>query len=303
MGVEAAKNFRDKGRMKDVLRAGGVSCARHRLIGEPGDAEEFVDEVGYPIVVKPPAGAGAVATFSVEDSAALGEVLRRNPPSPERPLLAEEFIRGEEYSFDGVSIAGKLVWHSLTRYLPTPLEAIRNPWIQWCVLLPREVDDPAYDDIRREAGRALDALGMETGVSHLEWFRRGDGSIAISEVGTRPGGARISKMISYAHDVSFYRAWARVMIDGTFEAPERRYAAGAAFLRGQGRGRVRSIRSLDLAQRDLGPLVVEAQLPQPGQLPSSSYEGDGFVILRHPETAVVEKALHRLISTVWVELG
>ena len=244
-----------------------------------------------------------MATFSVDGEAALDEALERNPPDPRRPVLAEEFIRGEEHSFDGASIDGELVWHSLTRYLPAPLDAVRNPWIQWCVLLPREVDDRGYDDIRREAARALDALGMVTGVSHLEWFRRADGSIAISEVGARPGGAQISKLISYAHDASFYRLWARLMIDGAFDRPERRYAAGAAFLRGQGSGRVRAIHGLDLAQRDLGPLVVEAQLPRPGQLPASSYEGDGYVILRHPETRVVEEALRRLISTVRVELG
>ena len=67
---------------------------------------------------------------------------------------------------------------------------MRNPWIQWSVLLPREIDGPQYDDIRQVAFRALDALGMETGLSHLEWFRRKDGSIAISEVAARPPGLR-----------------------------------------------------------------------------------------------------------------
>ncbi len=303
MGTEAAENFRDKARMKDVLRAAGLPCARHRLIHRPEEAAELGDAVGYPMVVKPPAGAGAKATFSVNDRAELDRILASHPPHPQRPMLAEEFIQGTEHSFDGVSIGGKLVWHSLTHYHPSPLDAVRNPWIQWCVLLPREIDDPAFDDIRKEAAAALDALGMETGVCHLEWFRRGDGSIAISEVAARPGGAQISKLISYAHDIHFYKVWAQVVIDGTFEPPQREYAAGAAFLRGQGRGRVRQIRGLEQAQRDLGPLVVESHLPNVGQFPSSSYEGDGYVILRHRETAVVEDALQRLISVVRVDLG
>lgn len=303
MGVEAAENFRDKARMKDVLRAASLPCARHRLIHRAEEASELADFVGFPMVIKPPAGAGAKATYSVSDPEALEEILARHPPNPQSPLLAEEFIQGTEHSFDGVSIDGKLVWHSLTHYRPGPLEAIRNPWIQWCVLLPREVDDPAYDDIRRDAATALEALGMQTGVCHLEWFRRGDGSVAISEVAARPGGAQISKLISYAHDIHFYKVWAQVMIDGTFEPPKREYSAGAAFLRGQGRGRIQRIHGLEEAQRDLGPLVVDSRLPRVGQFPSSSYEGDGYVILRHRETAVVEKALQRLISTVSVELG
>ena len=33
------------------------------------------------------------------------------------------------------------------------------------------------------------------------------------------------------------------------------------------------------------------------------YEGDGYAIVRHPETAVVEEALKRIVSRVRVELG
>jgi hypothetical protein len=53
----------------------------------------------------------------------------------------------------------------------------------------------------------------------------------------------------------------------------------------------------------LGPIVVESRPPAIGAAPSSSYEGDGFVIVRHPETVVVERALRSLISEVRVELG
>ena len=56
-------------------------------------------------------------------------------------------------------------------------------------------------------------------------------------------------------------------------------------------------------QREIGSLVVDVKLPTAGQVPTGSYEGEGFVILRHPDTAVVQDALHRLISLVRVELG
>lgn len=303
MRSEAAANFRDKARMKTVLRRAGVPCARHRLLSSPDEVWGFVREVGFPIVLKPPSGAGAKATGRLDDESSLRAALERYPPSATVPMLAEEFVRGLEHSFDGVSIDGRLVWSSITRYAPTPLEVVENPWIQWCVLLPREVDDPHYDDIRRIGAAALEALGMDTGVSHLEWFRRPDGSIAISEVGARPGGAQISKLISYAHDMDFYRAWAGVVIDGQFSRPERRYAAGAAYLRGQGSGRVKAIHGLGRAQEEIGHLVVESDLPRLGQPPTGSYEGEGYVILRHPETSVVAKALHRLVSLIRVELG
>lgn len=210
---------------------------------------------------------------------------------------------GDEHSFETVSIDGRAVWHSLTHYYPSPLEVLRNPWIQWCLVLPREVEEPQYDDIRHSAFRALDVLGMETGLSHMEWFRRPDGSIAISEVAARPPGAQMTTIMSRAHDFDFVAAWARLMVFNEFAAPPRRYAVGAAYLRGQGRGRVKAIHGLDQVQHEIGSLVVDARLPTPGQEPTGSYEGEGFVIVRHAETAVVQRALQRLISLVRVELG
>jgi hypothetical protein len=303
---EAARNFRDKARMKTLLRAAGVPCARHRLASSADDARAFAEEVGFPLVAKPPEGAGAKATFRVDDAAALEQALAVSTPSAGAPVLFEEFVTGDEQSFDAVSIAGRPVWHSLSHYLPSPLDVLRNPWIQWCVLLPREVDHPRYDEIRRVGFRALEVLGMGTGVTHMEWFRRRDGSVCVSEVAARPPGAQFCTLISYAHDVDFYGAWARLAVFDAFDVPERRYAAGAAYLRGQGGGpdaRVAALHGIDEAQREMGSLVVEARLPKPGQGRSGSYEGEGYVILRHPETEVVERALRRLVSLVRVEMG
>ena len=163
-------------------------------------------------------------------------------------------------------------------------------------VLPREVDDARYDDIRRAAARALQVLGMGHWAEPHEWFRRADGTVAISEVGARPPGAQITTMISRAHDIDFMAAWARLMVYGEFAPPERRYAVGAAFLRGQGRGEVRAVHGLEEAQQEFGHLVTDVKLPREGQTPSSSYEGEGTSSSRHPEQAVVEQDLSRLVS-------
>lgn len=304
LGAEAARNFRDKARMKTVLSRAGLPCARHRLAFHPEDVFAFAGEVGYPLVVKPPAGAGAQATFRVDDERVLAECLRTSPPSRSTPVLVEEFVTGDEHSFDSVVLGGKIVWYSVNDYSPAPIEVLRQPWIQWCVLSPREVDAPRYQKIREAAAPALHALGLVNGLSHMEWFQRPDGRIAISEVGARPPGAQFVTLISYAHDFDLYHAWARLMVHDRFDPPPRRYAVGAAYLRAQGQGgKIKAIHGLAEAQNDIGGLVVEAKLPKPGQSPSGTYEGDGFVILRHPDTEIVERALRRLVETIQVELG
>ena len=75
------------------------------------------------------------------------------------------------------------------------------------------------------------------------------------------------------------------------------------YLRGQGVGRVQAVRGLDQLPPELSSLVVESRLPEPGQVSSGSYEGDGYIIVRHPDTAVVADALWGLITGVRVELG
>ena len=303
MSVGTAQNFRDKSRMKNVLRQNGLPCAAHALAGTREEALAFGRKCGYPLVVKPPDGAGAKHTARVDDEEQLSSFLRTVPMSPAEPILLEEFIIGREHSFDSASVDGNHVFHSISRYYPTPLEVMESPWIQWCVLLPRKIDTPEFDDIREAGRKALDCLGMDTGLTHMEWFRREDGSIAISEVAARPPGAQFTTLLSYAHDRDFYAAWAQLVSTGHFEVPERKFAAGAAFLRGQGAGRVVAVEGIEEIKESIGDLVVEAKLPRYGQSQASSYEGEGYVILRHPETEAVEEALGRLVRTIHVELG
>jgi biotin carboxylase len=303
MGATTANHFRDKAVMKSVLRDAGLPCARHCLINSTEAALDFSRSVGFPLIVKPPDGAGAQGTYRCEDEQQLMACLSHVQPSPQRPLVIEEFIVGKEHSFDSICLNGKLVWSSISHYSPGPLEVVREPWIQWCVMIPRESDLPQYQGVKQTAQSALAALGMQTGLSHMEWFLRSDGSIAISEVGCRPPGAQFTSLISWAHDFDLYRAWAELLIHERFEIPQRKYAAGAAYLRGIGQGQVASVRGLEEIAANLGEIVVEAKLPQPGQAPSGSYEGEGYIIVRHPETRVVEEALKKIIGTVRVDMG
>ena len=90
MSVEAAMNFRDKSRMKDVLRAAGVPVAHHALASSDAEARAFARAVGLPLVVKPPAGAGARSTWRVTTDDDLGVVVARHLESQRPAQLAEQ---------------------------------------------------------------------------------------------------------------------------------------------------------------------------------------------------------------------
>src|SRR4029450_9127718 len=92
MDVQTALNVRDKSRMKTVLRAAGVPCAPPQRVPHGGEAWAFAEAVGFPLVAKPPAGAGAQATYRLDDVSALHGWLASIPPSANAPGLLEEFL-------------------------------------------------------------------------------------------------------------------------------------------------------------------------------------------------------------------
>ncbi len=304
MGEATAENFRDKARMKAVFQAAGIPCARNVRADTAEAVRMIFHDWQTPIVVKPLAGMGARNTFRISETDSLDRWLSHSPPSSQAPVLLEEFLEGREFSFESVLINAELVWHSICRYDPTPLTVVENPWIQWSVVLPRHIDGKEFATIRDVGSAAVRSLGMNTGLSHLEWFLRPDGSIAISEVGARPPGAQIASLMSWAHDTNMYAAWAELVAYGRFDPPERRYAVGAAYLRAQGSGHaITAVSGIDRVGAETHAMVVESKLPDAGTARAESYEGDGYVIVRGDTTEQVDTALREIISTIRVECG
>jgi biotin carboxylase len=302
MNVVVADQFRDKARMKAVFAESGIPCARNARADSADHVRDVLRDWEQPVVVKPLAGMGARNTFRIDDGESMERWLAHSPPSAGSPVLLEEFLVGQEFSFESVLVDGELVWHSIGRYDPTPLTVLENPWIQWCVVLPREVGGDEFAEIRELGTRAVKALGLRTGLSHMEWFRREDGSVAISEVGARPPGAQIASLMSWAYDTDMYAAWARLVVHGDFDPPTRKYAVGAAYLRAQGSGRtITAVTGIDRVSERTRDLVVESHLPQIGSPAADTYEGDGYVIVRGTDTAEVDQGLSEIVSAIRVE--
>jgi formate-dependent phosphoribosylglycinamide formyltransferase (GAR transformylase) len=301
-GPRVAELFRDKSQMKAALAKAGLPVARNAILRSLHDAKAFAERVGFPLVLKPVQGMGAKSTFRIRNMGQLLSTANSLGVGHGHETLAEEFLRGREFSFETITVGGDVKLHSISHYLPTCLEAIENPWIQWCCLLPRDVSGREYDGARRLGWGAIEALGLRDGMTHMEWFQRPDGSLAIGEIAQRPPGANISLMTGLAHDFDPYRAWARAVIDGVFEAKtERKYAVGSAFLRGMGRGRVAQVTGIRETHEAIGKYIVEAKLPTLGAMKNESYEGDGYVVVRDPDTEVVKKALKHAIETVRIQ--
>src|SRR5690606_27965479 len=67
MSVDTAMNFRDKSRMKTLFQENKIPCAKHLLTQKWEEAAAYGRSIGYPVVVKPVAGAGSQTTFRVKN--------------------------------------------------------------------------------------------------------------------------------------------------------------------------------------------------------------------------------------------
>jgi hypothetical protein len=236
----------------------------------------------------------------VDSEEELRTLLERLRPTEERPLICEEFVEGRQCTLEVVTIGGIPAWFSATRAESQLLSA----GLALTITLPREQDDPADPLLRRMGFAALKALGMDTGISSMSWLRRPDGTPIISNVTAHPPVGHIVALMGLAHGADMYRAWGNAVVNGLFAPIPRLYAAGAGYFRAQSDGStISAVHGLDEIVQELGDIVVQVQAPQVGQASSNALGGDGFILVRHAETAVVDDALKRIADTVQVTLG
>lgn len=285
MSYDTVKGFRDKQLMKERVQKAGLRTPRSVRIRTASEARAAAEKIGYPLVLKPISGAGSADTYRVNDAKELENTLAKMQHVIE--CSCEEFITGEEYTFDTVCIGGKPAYMNVAQYLPPPLIARSEEWVSPVIITVRDMEQAKLQAGIKLGKAVLGALGMGDGFTHMEWFRKPDGEAVFGEIGCRPGGAHLVDQMNYTGDVDLFREWARAVVHGRFEAPtERKYNAAIIFKRAKGRGRITRIEGLNDFLRQYGQHVVEEQLLRPGSQRrdwKQTLKSDGHIMLRHPD--------------------
>jgi biotin carboxylase len=292
MTVAETVPFRDKEEMKRVLDAAGIRTPRHARALSIADVRQAIgDLTGYPAILKPIAGAGSQDTFRVDDDAALEAVLPRLARVPE--VSVEEFVDGEEFTFDTVCGAGQVLYHNICWYRPRPLVARTLEWVSPQTVALR---DPEAADLAggRALGHAvLEAMRFREGFTHMEWYRKADGEVVFGEIAARPPGAFTVDLMNYASDIDLFKGWAEAVVHGRFSQPiTRKYNAISIFKRAQGQGTIRRIEGLGPLLAEFGTQIVALDLLPVGEQRRDWLKtliSDGMVIVRHPD---LETAMH-----------
>lgn len=297
---------RDKPAMKEALREAGVPCARSTGASSGAEVRAFAEEVGYPLIVKPRDGAGASGAVRVDTDAELEAAIRSSGVDhPGRSVAVEEFVEGHEGFYDTLTVRGEVVHEFVSHYYPNVLEAMRTRWISPCFISTNRVDGASgYDELKAMGRRVVEALGVETSATHMEWFF-GPKGLRFSEIGCRPPGVRAWDLHNVGNDMDLYREWAQLICWGRpQQRPSRRYAAGILALRPDRDGRISGYMGWDLVQRRYGSSLIDWHLPQPGtptQPVEAGYMANAWLRVKHENYDTLRYIINDIGQTLKVK--
>ncbi len=284
--VETTFLCRDKPAMKEFLRRHAIPCARSTGADTLEEGLAFAHETGYPLIVKPRDAAGASGTSRVESDAELTTALRQGGVGAGASVAIEEFIEGHEGFFDTLTIGGRVAHEFITHYYPNVLDAMRKRDVSPVFIATNRLHSSGYDEVKLLGRRVIEALGIDTSATHMEWFF-GPKGLKFSEIGCRPPGVGAWDLYCASNEMDVYREWAAALVLGRpTQRPSQRFAAGLVNLRPDRDGRIVAYEGVDEMVGALGDQVIDYHFPPLGsgtQPVEAGYMANAWVRLRHPD--------------------
>ena len=198
-----------KSAMKAYYAKAGLPTARYHLVYNYEDCVKFIDEVGYPVIVKPDNGVGASHTYKLKRREDLDYFFA----TKDNVLyIMEEFVDGTVHTYDAIiDSKGQPLFETGNVTVDSIMDVVNN---QDNSIYYIEKDLP---EVMRKAGRAtVEAFGVKSRFVHLEFFvlnndQKGlgkKGDILGLEVNMRPSGGFSADMFNFANSTDVYKIWA-----------------------------------------------------------------------------------------------
>ena len=212
--------IKEKSLMKRLYLEAGIPTARQHVVSGREAGKAFIQEVGYPVIVKPDVGVGATHTWKLENDADLEAFYGHLPAAP---YVMEEFIQGEICSYDAILDSRcEPLFESMTVWPPVMDIVNRDLDLMYytCPELP--------EGLRQLGRKTVKAFGVDRRFVHLEFFRLtqarpglGDiGDFVALEVNMRPAGGYTPDMMDFAHSTDVYQIYADMVAFDSRKVPE-----------------------------------------------------------------------------------
>lgn len=306
MSYEQTLICRDKTTMKQFLRDRGIPCAAFTSAENPDQVTRFAREVGYPIIIKPRAGAGASATWRCDSDDELWPAIQETGIDRGNSAALEEFIEGHEGFYDTLTAGGKVQHEFVSHYFPNVLEGMRTRWISPYIIVTNRANLDDYNELKVLGRKVIDAIGIDTAPTHMEWFA-GPKGLKFSEIGARPPGVGQWDLYCAANDIDLYYEWAHAICHG--HCPGRlsnQYSAAILSLRPTQDGVIQGYSGVDEIMHKYGQWIIKSHFPSPGtptQPVEAGYMANAWVQIKYPDYDDLREILMDIANTVTVHAG
>lgn len=280
-----------KSKMKAVYEKAGVKTCRYHLVNDYEEALKFIEEVGYPVVVKPDNGVGAAATYKLKSKEEFDYFYATKP---EVEFIMEEFVPGHVETFDGITNSKKeILICSSHKMMVSIMDSVNEAADS--TFHSQMVDNM---DIYEVGKRVVEAFDTRSRYFHFEFFRLDEdkeglgkkGDILGLEVNMRAPGAYMPDMLNWACDVDVYDIWAEMLVtDTTTWQFERKYSVGYAARRFANHYKY----TLEEIRQMYGShIMMDVEVPKA----LAAAMGDHTVIFRAPEESKMLEILYAILE-------
>lgn len=195
--------------MKKLYEIAGVKVARYHMVDDYEGCKAFIQEVGYPVVVKPDNGVGASKTYRLDNDDDLTSFI---DSKSDVPMIMEEFVYGDLVSYDGIANSKREVIYETSHVFPRQVMDIVNNNLDCFYWSIKTIPD----DLRLAGQRVVRNFPSNSRCFHLEFFilkedREGlgkKGDIIGLEVNMRTPGGVTPDMMNYAADINIFDIYA-----------------------------------------------------------------------------------------------
>ena len=257
------KFFKSKEAMKVCYKKARVPVARFIIPTTLEEGIKFIEEVGYPVIVKPDNGVGAYNTYKINNYEELERFYKYDFPPIK--YIMEEYINGELISFDGISDNNCEPVLFSNEVFPTPVMELVHS--QGDVFYYSNKDCPK--DLEKVGRRVLKGFNARNRYFHLEFFRLNEDKVGLGkkgdilglEVNMRCPGGYTPDMINFARSANTYRVWAETLAWGVTneDMSHPKYYCGYYARRYQNHY---NHSSEDIMNRFSGKIVMHEQMPE-----------------------------------------
>lgn len=180
--AECVRLSTNKYAMREAFTKVGVATPKFYRVDR---IEMYLFGLKLPVIVKPTDRSGSRAITKVTNFWDLeGAIKEAVSQSFEKQAIVEEYIEGEEYSYETISYHGNHVNLAITKKYTTGAPH----FIETGHVEPSGLSEDILYKVHYVMKKALDALKITDGASHGEFKITPEGDVRIIEIGSRMGG-------------------------------------------------------------------------------------------------------------------